>query len=67
VSSKAPELVWRYAGQTHKRNGQLLYQCEACSSAGLSVWRRVLPGIDVLRCWNHGPGLTGAECDGPKR
>lgn len=73
MSATAPELVWKFKG--HPRQGVvkgkrdwIVCPCEACNDKTLNVWRRVgVSKIEIYRCWNHGPGQDGRECDGPEQ
>lgn len=70
-STEAPQLVWKYAGRPRRKTKRThsdweVCPCEACNDLTLNVWQRVgVPGVVFWRCWLHGPGQDGRECDNP--
>lgn len=69
TSEPVPDLVWKFKGHPKLKLGHWhIPKCEACDDQALNVWRRVgVPNVNVYRCWNHGPGMDGRECDGPEQ
>lgn len=73
MSALTPELAWKFVGKPKRniaRDKWTVPVCEACADASLNVWQRVgtgTHGINLHRCWLHGPGQDGRECDGPEQ
>ncbi len=73
MAAGTADLDWVFRGQPRKRSGRDAWTpqlCDACNGTGagsrLNVWQRMGIGFPLFRCWGHGPGLTGASCDGPQ-